>query len=265
VVTLRDLDEINPSYARADRMVLLAGCVSSLISGIGLALANGAAPKVSIVENPVALFCLAVIIASLTLAVVSILLRWRWRAELYGIGMILLGSMALLGGIPWLCFLVYSTLPAVARSTIFLGYIATLIWWSWRFVVSYRENFAKPGLVETVYQVEDQAVFYIQKGDERLLQHTRAPQHFPPASILLFALFVAIALLFIARTAVSVVGLPFVHIFLGVSALPLDMAGLSFAVRGWLIYIHYPRKLAPGRRAYVDLATKPLSYSHQPK
>jgi hypothetical protein len=60
-------------------------------------------------------------------------------------------------------------------------------------------------------------------------------------------------------TVSAIVGLPFTHIFLMISTLPISLMSVGFAARGWLVFYHYPNQIKKdtGKRVYVDMSGRP--------
>lgn len=254
---MRDLEKINPSFAHPSRFISLMAWLPFLLSGLGMVLANGAAEPVPLFANPIWVGCFVTMLASSSMLLIPKVFKWGWRAQNFGIGIILLGSMMMLGGIPWLCFLIYGSLPVALRLIFFILYFSVLIFWAWRYLSKYKQLVERGNEFPKLYQEDDDVVYYLQRTDKRILAYQAAPRNFPPLIFIIIVIVVSFAVVFNSEIISAKLGLPFVHIFLGIIAIPLDMMTAAIVARGCLVYFFYPRRIygATGKRVYVDMAS----------
>lgn len=161
--------------------------------------------------------------------------------------------------VPCLCIVPYSRLPIDVRLGLLFIYSAIHIAWCWRFVVFYRKIANDTTLRRVLYEEEADAVYYMQRGDKHLLETQYKFHQLPQDRYFVLFLLLAFALVPLMDTARSVVGLPFIHIFLMIGTLPISLMGVGFAARGWLVFYAYPRQIKKdtGKRVYVNMSGKP--------
>lgn len=253
------LDAINPEFLRPNTMMPLLALLPFLMGAIGLAFASGAAEEVPTPQNPIAVLCLLVMAASLVLAAVSWLFKWNWDTRFFGAILWCMASVALAGGVPWLCLLLYSSAPPWLRVSMAMAYSTLLTCWSYRFFDIYQTIFSDPALREQIYVEQPGCFRYLQQGDLRLLEKRLKFRIWPATSFVLASWAVLFMSMCFASTLTSFFGLPFPHLFAACVALPTDMVALGMAVRGWMVFYVYPARLyrETGKRVYVDTVTKP--------
>jgi hypothetical protein len=158
-----------------------------------------------------------------------------------------------MGIVPWLGIVFFSSLPATARFLLFVIYTASVFWWCRRFVVHYRFVFANGDLRNVIYQEDIDAIYYLQQEDKIMLEEKRKLAQFP--SGFFFISFMACAFLTVpfAAKLSTLIGSPFILIFLTIATLPIVIMCLGFAVRGYLIFYYYPWRLKrqTGKDVYV--------------
>lgn len=164
--------------------------------------------------------------------------------------------MGLVGIVPWLGIVFFSSLPIWIRLLLLVSYSASIVFWCRRFVVYYRRVFFDGNLRSVLYEENDDAIYYLQQGDKTLFEKKLKLDQVPPD--LIFVLFMGIAFLMppFASTLTRLVGIPFIHIFLTVAGLPITLMCLGLAVRGYLIFYYYPWQLkrTTGKEVYVLMA-----------
>lgn len=256
---MKNLDALNPSFARPNAFISTGSLLPLLTSLVGVGFAAGAAPDLAVLHNPVVLFCLAICIASCAMLIIPRVMRWDWRAGYFGFSLLYILSISLIGGIPWLCLLVFSSAALWLRSLLFALHALTLLWWASRYVAVYAKVFASDELRPNVYLEEDDCIYYLQKGDRMVLDKVFKFKEFPPTLFIVATLAAACASMLYAGDLVAFFGLPYAHIFLAIFAVSVNMIGVGFAARGWLVFYKYPRLLRrqTGKQVYVDMASKP--------
>ena len=255
---MKDLDAINPAFARPSSFVSVTAMLPLLISSCCLALANGAAESVPLQQNPISILCISIVVLSFVFLFVPRIFKWDWKARHFGVSTLYMSSVAMFGGIPWLCILLYSSAPILLRGFLFLVYVSLLAWWGLRFFNIYQNIYADNQMRSRIYQEDEDCIYYLQKGDKLLLDKKLKFKQFPSAiSFVLFGAAACFALIF-GKSLVVFFGLPFVHLFLAIGAIPLDMMAIGLAVRGWMIFYRLPAKLnrEVGKLVYVNLAEK---------
>lgn len=258
---MKNLDTLNPSFARPSTLIATGALLPLLTSLVGLGFAAGAAPDLAVLHNPVALLCLAIFAASCAMLIIPRAMHWDWRAGYFGFGLLYIPSISLISGIPWLCLLVFSSAPLWFRCVLFSMHALTLLWWAGRYVALYRKVFASDALRQSVYVEDEDCIYYLQKGDRMVLDKICKFRELPPTLFVLATLAAAGVSMLYAGGLVVFFGLPYPHIFLAICAMSIDMIGVGLAVRGWLVFYKYPRLLRrqTGKQVYVDMVSKPAS------
>ena len=255
---MRNLDAINPPFARPSSLISLGAMLPLLLSLCCTALPIGAAPDVAVADNPIALFCLAICVVSAVMVAIPRMFKWDWRAGYFGVTGFYLLSMALTGLIPLLCVLVYGGAPVLVKILLLAINTAILVWWGWRCVPMYRKIFANSEMRDKIYHEDTDCFYYYKQGDRMVLDKVFKFSDFPSAAVIVLSFALAFGMMFYARALVAFLGVPIPHIFLLSAAISLEMIGVGAAVRGWMIYYHYPRQLKrqTGKMVYVDMVTK---------
>jgi hypothetical protein len=187
------------------------------------------------------------------------ILRWGWQAEYFGVPLLYVGSVALLGFVPCLCIVMYAKLHIVTRLAVFLVWIALHVAWSHRFTALYKKIFNNAELRACIYQEESDEVYYLQRGDNYLTEKKYKFKQFPPGWQFIGCLLLSFLLAPFSSVASSVIGVPFAHLFLCIGGLPVSLMCVGLAVRGGLIFFFYPMKIKreTGKRVYVDMTGRP--------
>lgn len=255
---MRNLDTINPALLRPSRFGSISACIVLMLALVSAPLAYGGAPKVPFFENLVILLLSAVLAIAMILALLSAVFRWGWKAQYYGFSFLCAVGISFLGIVPFLVAVLYGKAPYWVKLIIMLVYGGSHYFWCRKFTAVYKNIFNNENLRSAIYEEEGDAVYYMRRGDEFLLdKHYRFSQ--TPRDWH-FVIFIVIALLMapMMKAISTFLGIPFVHIFLLVAMLPVSWMGIGFAVRGFLIFYLYPAKIkrATGKDVFVDLASK---------
>jgi hypothetical protein len=221
-------------------------------------LALGAAPDVSFSDNNLELISMGLSIASSFLFVIPRIFKWDWRTKYFGISLFYVGSMGLLGIVPWLGVVLYSSMPLAVRLALLTSYSATIFWWCRRFVVYYQHLSSDEALWKTIYVEDADAIYYFQAEDRRIIDQKLKLGQLPPTTVCLT--FPASALLAIpfAIEIELAAGVEFIHVFLTLAMVPIVLMCFGLAVRGYLIYYYYPWKLKDktGKETFVVMASR---------
>lgn len=255
----RDLEALNPSFLRPNRFVPLGAVLPVLLGLCGCALADGAAPWLPFLRDPLVLACLFICSVGVMLMLVPRLFAWNWDSRHFGAASLLIASIALLGAIPWLSILLYSRPALWLRLLLFVPYLAAHCWWAWRFVRVYRDIFADAAMRRQLYAEGPNCFYYVQKANTLLLEKKLKFASMPSAFLFLGCLALAFVSLFFAMPLVRYFGLPMPHLFLAIAAIPIDMMGVGLAVQGLLAFYWYPARLRAqtGKLTFVDVVSKP--------
>jgi hypothetical protein len=258
---LRNLDKENPLFARPQSVAPIGAVLPFILGGMCALLASEATPHIPISGNPLALFCICLSVASLISALMPKIFGWDWRTKYFGFSTVYLASASLLGVIPLLCIVLYSSLPLWARLSLLCGYAGTIILWCRRFVLFYRRVCSNKVLRDILYVEDIDAVYYSQKNDNWLIEKKFKLKQFPSNIVILISLGLAFILVPFIHAVKDIVGLPFPHMFLTVGSFPVIMAVLGLAMRGYLVFYYYPWKIKKetGKEVYVDMVTKTAS------
>jgi hypothetical protein len=222
-----------------------------LLGVLCIPLAFSAAPSLAFEHNFLAVFCAAQSVLSLFLILIPRCFRWDWRIQYFGVPMFYIGSVSIVGLVPCLAIIMFGSLPGWARFLIFAAYFGSIIWWCGPIVAYYRTVFADGQRKNAIYQEEFDAIYYNQQTDKNLIEKSAQIAQVP--SNFLFLLFIALAL---STTPYAVelsraTGVPSIHIFLAISAVPIVLMCLGIAVRGYLVFYYYPWRLKRETRKNV--------------
>jgi hypothetical protein len=245
--------------AKPDRFASMAAILPLAFSTCCLALADGAAPSVPFSQNPISLLLSVVIAIACALLCVPRISRWNWEAKYFGVYLFCVGSIALMCLVPCFCLALYGAPPVVVRIIILCAYIAIHVVWCRRFFAFYEKINGDMNLCALLYEEEDDAVYYMQRGDRHLLETQYKFKELPQDRYFAIFLLLAFLLMPAMKTLRTTTGIPFTHIFLFIAMLPISLLGIGFATRGWLVFYYYPRQIRKrtGKRVYVDMSGKP--------
>jgi hypothetical protein len=256
---LRDLDSINCA-AKSTRFIFAISLIIPLVMGCGAwALAVGAAPKQALHENYLGLLGLGIASVAIIAFPIPYIFHWNWETKYFGTGMLSLSSASILGIYPILCIAQYSSLPIFARLT-FVGLECILIIrWCRRFANIYRIIYSKKELFNCIYIEESSAVYYSQQADKQVIEKLLKFEQFPHSKYFILSGLTAFSLTPFATSLSKLIGVPFVHVFLAIFSIPLNLMFLGLTTRGWLVFYFYPMKIKrkTNKPIYVDISSRP--------
>jgi hypothetical protein len=255
---LRNLDSINPVLLRPSKLSSISACIVLVLTLLNVPLAYGGAPGIPFFKNLIVLLLAIVLAISSILAVVSAIFRWDWKARYYGFSFLCAAGISFLGIVPFLVAVLYGKAPYWTKLVIILIYGISHYLWCRKFTRLYKQIFDNENLRATVYEEEGDAIYYMRRGDEFLLDKHYKFSQVPRDRYFIIFIFVALLMAPTMQTINAFVGIPFVHVFLLVAMLPVSWMGIGFAVRGFLIFYMYPTKIkrATGKDVFVDLGSK---------
>jgi hypothetical protein len=250
---------MNPDEAAPRRLASRTAMLPFILASFGVAIAHGASPRTPFFENALVDLCLAICAISLILFLIPKVFNWDWKAKYFGATLIYTGAPAFFGIIPWLSIVSYSALPLWACACILLAYGVPIFLWCRRYNRFYQAVFNEKTLRNQLYVEEDDAVYYLQKADQWLLEKKLKLDQCPSATYFLLFAFLAFLTVPFAAELSRVFGLPYVHIFLPILSLPIVLLCAGLSTRGYLIFYHFPAiiKKQTGKDVYVDMETKP--------
>lgn len=253
---MRDLDAINPRQMRPSRFVGICAGLPLILGLVSLPLASGAAPDVPFMENPVAQLLFFVVGTSLAIALMASVLKWDWKAKYYGLTLLSGISISLFAIVPLLALMVYGRAPLWLKALILMVYVISHFLWCRKFFVLYQDIFANEILRAVVYEEEADAVYYSRRGDQFLLGKYYKFSQMPRDRYFAIFILLGLALMPMMSNVSAIMGIPFAHVFLLVSMLPVSWMSFGFAARGYLVCYFYPAKIknATGKEVYVDVA-----------
>jgi hypothetical protein len=262
---LKDLNNINLSIAEPRFFGSLGALLPFLTGVFCIPLALGVAPEVAFSDNNLALFSIGLSITSCLLIFIPYLFRWDWRAKYFGMSLFYVGSVGFLGVVPWLGVVLYSSIPLAMRVALFAAYSAAIIWWCRRFIIYYKHLFSEERLWRRIYTEEEDAIYYLQAEDQRLIDRKLKLGQVPPSAVFIFFMASAFLATPFATDIRMTTGVAFIHVFLTLAMVPIVLMCFGLAVRGYLIYYYYPWKLKyeTGKDTFVIMAIRNLS-SKQP-
>lgn len=257
---LKSLEKINPEFSKPERILPIGTVMPFFVGGIGWFFSSEAVPSTLFLKDPLSIFCAIVMLSSCLLALVSKIKEWGWDAQYFGIGALYIGSVSLLGIVPFLCIVLYSYLPPLIRLVLFLSYVSAISWWCWRFVLLYRMIMTDARWNGKIYFEDEDAVYYLQKNDTWLLKNRYKFRQLPLTSFFLMMTIIGFSLFPFGKVISTLFGLPVIYFFMAVSFFPLVLMVLGLMTRGYLVYYFYPRKIrkATSKDVYVDMVTRTL-------
>jgi hypothetical protein len=254
---LKNLDLINPAFVKPRNFCALAALLPLFSSLIGLGFIDGATPELRALDNPVAIFFMALAGVSLMMVFLPRLLNWGWTTTYFFIGILELGSTILMFGISWLCLLLYSSLPLSYRTLIFAGYMLVIFLPSRKIVKMYMEIKNDQRLFDYIYENLDGEIYYLQKNDIYLFEKKYKLSLPPSPNHLITWGLLWLSSVPFASMISRYIGLPYPHIFIGLLSTPINMMILAIVVRGTFVYYYLPRTLRKkGSTVYVDISTR---------
>jgi hypothetical protein len=232
---------------------------------ISVPLAYGVAPGVSITENPLVLMMCAVLTLSSILALFSTIFQWDWQAKYYGIFSLSVAGISFMAIVPCLGVLLYGKAPLWVRICIISFYAISHVNWCRKFAIVYREIFLDESLRSMLFEEDLDAIYYMRKGDNFLLEKHFKFSQLPRDRDFLVFLVLAFLTIPIMDKASAFIGVPFVHVFLIIAMLPVSWMSIGLAFRAYLIFYYYPMRMkkATGKNVYVDLESKHRSLREQ--
>lgn len=227
------------------------------------ALATGAAPEQALHDNYLGMFGLGIAFSAIIAIPIPFIFRWNWESKYFGAGMLSLSSGSILGIYPILCIAQYSSLPTSIRLIIPLLECTLIIRWCLRFANIYKTIYYDKALFNRIYTEEPTAVYYSQQADRKIVEKELKFQQFPHPKYFILATLAAFSLVPFATSVSQFAGVPFIHIFLAVSATPLNLMFLGLTTKGWLVFYFYPNKIIrkTNKPVYVDISSPIAAFS----
>lgn len=258
---MRNLDETNPKEMRPSRFVGVCAGLPFVLGSISLPLAYGAAPEVPLLKNPVAQVLFAVLVISLFLAVTSLILRWDWKVKYYGVSLLFGASISLFAVVPLLVLMIYGSTPLWLKIVVLFFYVLSHALWCRKFFILYGDAFNNTALRKIIYEEDSEAVYYLRRGDQFLLDRYYKFSQMPRDRYFVVFIVLALGLMPMIDSIRTYTGIPFTHVFLLVAMLPVSWMSFGFAIRGYLVCYLFPTriKIATGKEVYVDVFGSPPS------
>lgn len=246
-------------FAKPSHACRVGALIPFILGGASLFLVSGASKASSMVTNPLALLLSGVVLLNFLLFFIPRIFRWDWNVRYFLVSGFQLGSIVMLGGVPWLCFLLYGSPPLALRGLAFLAYLAIIFLPSRRFIQMYADIRQSGELMRYLYQhdAEDDRYYYVQKNDVMLLEKKYKVSFFPPAMLFIAFALAAFAMIPFAGQLSALAGLPFAHLFMGIISIPLDIMSINFLVKAWLVFAHLPGSIGKraDRKVLVDMGS----------
>jgi hypothetical protein len=255
---LRDLDKINPAFLKPSKIAWLSAFVLCAMALLSMPLAFGVAPDISLIDNPIFFLSCLALGASFLVFTVPAIFRWGWKAKFYGASFLCFAGVSLLAIVPCMAVVLYGNAALWVKSAIVFIYGASHLLWCRKFTTLYGKVFNDEILRSAVYEEEPDAIYYMRRGDEFILNKYYKFSQIPRDRYFVLFMLAALLMTSMMRAVSTFAGAPFVHVFLLVAMLPVSWMSIGFAVRGYLIFYLYPLRLkkATGKDVYVDLASK---------
>jgi hypothetical protein len=259
---LRDLDALNCA-AKSTKSVFAFSLIIPLTMGLGAwALADGAAPGVALSDNYLEMFGLSLMAYSIISWPIPYIFRWNWETKYFGAGLFHMASGSVMGLVPLLCILQYSSLPILSRLILTSLEAMTIIWWCYRFVKIYKTIYENKSLFNYIYKEESTVIYYSQVADRKVFEEILKFDQIPKSRYFVASLLASLSLVPFASSASEFFGVPFTHVFLAIGTTPINMMFLGANTKMWLVFYYYPMKIRKetSKPIYVDMSTNPGKY-----
>lgn len=256
---MRNLDEVNAAVP-STKFLFIVSLIMPIIMGWGAwALAMGAAPTLPFRENYLGIIGLGIAACAIITAPIPYIFKWNWETKYFGAGFIPFSSGALLGIYPILCIALYSSMPLTIGFSLVIFQITLIIWWCHRFIIMYRTIYEDKDLFSYIYTEEPTAFYYSQRADKRVTEKILKFQYFPSSKFFVCSLLISFSLIPFAALLSSSFDIPFIHLFLGILATPLNLVFLGLSTKVWLVCFFYPSKIKKktNKAVYVDVSSRP--------
>jgi hypothetical protein len=257
---LRDLDATNAAAKSTGFLFAISLILPIFFCSGAWALAVNAAPGLPLRENYLEALSLGIMLLEVIALPIPYIFRWNWEAKYFGAPSASLAISSIVGIYPFLCILLYSSLPLLARLTIVILEAIIITRWCSRFVKIYKSVYADKTLFNFIYEEESTAIYYLQQGDKKVMEEILKFNPFPSGKYFTFSLLFGFSLVPFSSSISQLIGIPFFHVFFGVVALPMTEMFLGMATKGWLVYYFYPMKISRETKkpVYVDMSSQPL-------
>lgn len=255
---VRNLDFSNPAVFKPSRFAAMAAALPFLLALICLPLASSVAPAIAFSENPITIALFVILAVSAVMMVLPLIFKWGWQTKYFGVLLLYVGSVGLIGFVPCLCVAFYGKTGWGVKISPLILYLVFHYVWCRRFTAIYGSATSVAKLRGLIYQEEEDAVYYMRRGDSLLLERELKFIQIPPNRYFFISVLTAFLLISVNAEARATFGVPFFHVFLMVSMLPVSLACVGLAFRGLLIFYFYPLKIekTTGKRVYVDMSGK---------
>jgi hypothetical protein len=250
---LKNLDALNPEIAAPRTFSSTLAVLPLLLGILCLPLAFSAAPSLPFAGNGPALLCAIQSIISFFLIIIPRIFRWDWRTKYFGVPLLYVGSVSIVGIIPWLGILCFSILPIWFKFLVFWSYVGPIVWWCTRFSNYYTQVFANEQLRKMLYEEDIDAIYYHQRNDDLLFKKRTDLTHFPSNSFFILSFALAGAILPFSSVLGNITGTPMIHWILAIIGLPIVLTCFGFSARAILIFYYFPYSLKreTGKDVYV--------------
>lgn len=259
---MRNLDA-NNFAAKSTKFAFTVSLIIPLFMGSGAwALASGAAPKIPLQDNCLEIFGLVIMALAVMALPIPYIFRWGWETKYFGASMFSFGTGSIIGIYPVLCIAIYGSLPFSIRLSLALLEFFLIIWWCSRFVNIYKSIYQDRELFSYIYTEEPDAVYYLQQADKKVIEKIMKFDLFPSSKFFVLSFLSAFAMVPFSSPISKFVGVPFTHVFLAVSATPINLMFLGLSTKMWLVFYLYPMKIKRdiNKPIYVDISSRPIKY-----
>lgn len=253
---MRDLESINSQFLSLRKFGF--ACFLPFMMGlIGSSFADDAAPNTALGNNYLSMFGLVMSIFSVFFGFIPFLFKWDWKTKYFGFPLFCVGSVSGSGLFPFLAIVIYGAWPLWVKLLLLIANIVLIVWWCRRFVVLYRKIHHDQKLWNQIYVEEEDAVYYLQRGDKKVIEKQLKFTQIPSIFFWIVPMLFALLLIAFKSEVVNFVGVPFPNIFLSIFSIPIYLMCLGLATRGFLIFYYYPWKIKrqTGKDVYVDMVS----------
>lgn len=254
---MKNLDLLNPAFARPSSLCSFGAVIPLILSLSSIALSSSALKNTASLNNPLSLVLIFIAIVSFLMIFWPRIFKWNWSAKYFLVSSFEMGCVGMLGGVPWLCLLFYSTIFLPYRIALFLSYLLIISIHSRRIAAMYRDLRSHNDLLSKIYQTENNVTYYLQKNDVNLIEKKYKLSLFPKGIYFIVFPLLAFCTIPLSNEISDMIGLPYPHIFLGIFSIPIDMMALAFIARGLFVFHHLPKYLKKtSSTVYVDMVSK---------
>lgn len=257
---MRDLNYINPIISNKGDLSLLLLSVSLIFNGFSLWMIGAAAPEENFSISVLFEIFLVLLILSMLLSPFSWLKKWNYRLKSFPMSLFFCCNFLMLIYLtPLLCIAVFGRFGVSYKLFFLVVFLLIPPFWAWRFVKFYKQIYQTKALFDCLYSEEQDAVYYLDKGNNWLMRKKFKFDKHPPVSWYLIFIGLACAALFLIEPIKVFFGVPFINFFILLIGFPVTLMIIGQLTQDFLTCWYYPMLISKstGKNVYIDMGTSP--------